>query len=41
MQGGTNPPSQLVNILKNNDRTLTWSSSDNATWVSVSLRLGA
>ena len=31
VQGGTNPPSQIVNILKNNDRTLNWSSSDNAT----------
>jgi hypothetical protein len=31
VQGGTNPPSQIANILKNNDRTLNWSSSDNAT----------
>jgi hypothetical protein len=36
VQGGTNPPSQFVNILKNNDRTLSWSSRDNATWASVS-----
>src|SRR5439155_24262994 len=36
VQGGTNPPSQIVNILKNNNHTLNWSSSDNATWVSVS-----
>ena len=41
VQGGTNPPSQIVNILKNNDRTLTWSSSDNATWVSVSPTTGS
>ena len=40
VQGGTNPPSQIVNILKNNDRTLNWSSSDNATWVSVSPTTG-
>lgn len=41
VQGGTNPPSQIVNILKNNDRTLSWSSRDNATWVSVSPTTGS
>src|SRR6185295_1620716 len=41
VQGGTNPPSQIVNILKNNDRTLSWSSSDDATWVSVSPTTGS
>ena len=41
VQGGTNPPGQIVNILKNNDRELSWSSSNNATWVRISLRLGA
>ena len=41
VQGGTNPPSQFVNILKKNDRTLSWSSSDNATWVSVSPTTGS
>ena len=41
VQGSTNPPSQIVNILKNNDRTLSWSSSDNATWVSVSPTTGS
>ncbi len=40
VQGGTNPASQIVNILKNNNRTLNWSSSDNATWVSVSPTTG-
>jgi hypothetical protein len=40
VQGGTNPPSQIVNILKNNNHTLNWSSSDNATWVSVSPTTG-
>jgi len=39
-QGGTNPPTQIVNILKNNDRTLSWNSSDNATWISVSPTAG-
>ena len=41
VQGGTNPPSQFVNILKNNDRTLSWSSNDNATWASVSPTTGS
>lgn len=41
VQGGTNPPSQFVNILKNNDRTLSWSSNDNATWVSLSPTTGS
>src|SRR5207247_9136735 len=41
VQGGTNPPSQIVNILKNNNHTLNWSSSDNATWVSVSPTTGS
>ena len=41
VQGGINPPSQVVNILKNNDRTLSWYSSDNTTWVSVSPTTGS
>jgi Fibronectin type III domain/Viral BACON domain len=41
VQGGTTPPSQIVNVLKNNKRTLSWSSSDNATWVSVSPTTGS
>jgi hypothetical protein len=41
VQGGTNPPSQIVNILKNNNHTLSWISSDNATWVSVSPTTGS
>jgi len=40
VQGSTNPPSQFVNILKNTDRTLSWRSSDNTTWVSVSPTTG-
>ena len=39
-QGGHNPQSQVVNVLKNNNRTHSWSSSDNATWVSVSPTTG-
>lgn len=41
VQGGANPPGQIVNVLKNNNRTLNWSSSDNATWVSVSPTTGS
>lgn len=41
VEGGTNPPSQIVNILKKNDRALSWSSSDNATWASVSPTTGS
>jgi len=40
VQGGTNPPSQTVNVLKNNNRTRSWASSDNATWLSVSPTTG-
>ena len=41
VQGGASPPSQILNVLKNNKRTLSWSSSDNATWVSVSPTTGS
>ena len=41
VQGSTNPPSQFVNILKNNDRTLSWSCSDNVTWLSLSPPTGS
>jgi hypothetical protein len=41
VQGGTIPPSQIVNILKNNNHTLSWISSDNATWVSISPMTGS
>jgi hypothetical protein len=41
VQGGANPPVQTVNVLKKNDRALNWSSSDNATWVSVSPTTGS
>ena len=41
VQGGTSPPGQIVNILKNNDRTLSWSTSNNATWVRISPTTGS
>ena len=41
MQGGTSPSSQILNVLKNNNRTVSWSSSDNATWLSVSPTTGS
>lgn len=40
VQGGSNPPSQTVNVLKNNPHTVSWSTSDNATWLSVSPMTG-
>ena len=36
VQGGSNPSSQTVNVLKNNRHTVSWSISDNAAWLSVS-----
>lgn len=38
VQGGTNPPSQTVNIFKmgKNNRQVSWSGGDNATWLNVS-----
>ncbi len=41
VQDSTSPSSQIVNILKKNDRTLNWSSSDNATWLHVSPTTGS
>ena len=41
VQGGTNPPSQILNVLKKNPHTTSWSSSDNATWLSVSPTTGS
>jgi len=37
-QGGTNPPSQTVNVFKmgKSSRQVSWSGSDNATWLNVS-----
>ncbi len=36
VQGGPNPSSQAVNLSKNNARQVSWSSVDNATWLSAS-----
>src|SRR5215471_12315768 len=36
VQGGTNPPSQSVNVSKSNSHRATWTASDNATWLTVS-----
>ena len=41
VQGGINPSSQILNVLKNNNHTVTWSSSDNATWLHVSPASGS
>jgi len=40
VQGGTAPASQIVNVLKNNARTLNWNSTDTARWVSLSPTTG-
>ncbi|MGH7772383.1 MAG: fibronectin type III domain-containing protein [Candidatus Binatia bacterium] len=38
VQGGTNPPSQTVNVLKmgKSSRQVSWNGGDNATWLNVS-----
>ncbi len=41
VQGGTSPSSQILNVLKKNNHTVSWSSSDNATWLSVSPTTGS
>jgi len=41
VQGGASPSSQILNVLKNNDHTLSWSSKDNATWLIVSPTTGS
>lgn len=41
VQGSTSPSSQILNILKKNSRTLTWSSSKNAIWLGVSPTTGS
>jgi hypothetical protein len=40
VQNGTSPSSQVLNVLKNNNRTLIWSSTDSATWLNVSPATG-
>jgi hypothetical protein len=41
VQGGSSPSSQILNVLKNNDHTVSWSSKDNATWLIVSPTTGS
>jgi hypothetical protein len=41
VQGGASPSSQILNVLKNNDHTVSWSSKDNATWLIVSPTTGS
>jgi hypothetical protein len=41
VQGGTSPSSQILNILKKNPRTLSWSSNKNAMWLGVSPMTGS
>ena len=36
VQNGTSPSSQILNVLKNNNRPLIWSSTDSAAWLNVS-----
>jgi Viral BACON domain/Fibronectin type III domain len=40
VQGGASPAGQAVYVSKNNRRTVSWSSSDSATWLSVSPTTG-
>ena len=42
VQGGTTPPSQIVKVFKNNNRLVSWRSSEggNATWVNISPATG-
>jgi hypothetical protein len=41
VQGGASPSSQILNVLKNNNHTVSWSSTDNATWLIVSPTTGS
>jgi BACON domain-containing protein/fibronectin type III domain protein len=40
VQGATNPPSQTVKVSKSNNRTTSWTATDNATWLTVSPGVG-
>jgi len=40
VQGGSNPPSQTVNVSKHTNRNLIWTSKDTAAWVSVTPTMG-
>lgn len=41
VQGGASPSSQILNVLKNNNHTMSWRSTDNATWLNVSPTTGS
>ena len=41
VQGGTNPTSQAVNVSKSNTRQASWTTSDSASWLTVSPTLGS
>lgn len=41
VQGGINPPGQLVNVSKANNKTVNWTASDSAAWVSVTPLTGS
>jgi hypothetical protein len=40
VQGGATPPSQIVNVLKNTNRNVIWTSTDTAAWVTVTPTMG-
>ena len=41
VQGSASPSSKILNILKNNNHIVSWSSTDNATWLMVSPTTGS
>src|SRR5215831_7942189 len=41
VQGGTSPTSQIVNVSKSNNHTVSWSGTDNAAWLSISPTSGS
>jgi hypothetical protein len=41
VEGSTSPSSQTLNVLKSNSKTVTWTSSDSASWLSVSPTSGS
>src|SRR5262249_35568983 len=40
VQGGPNPPSQIVTVSQNSNNMVIWSSNDDATWVSLVPTMG-
>src|SRR5215831_8226824 len=41
VQGGASPTSQIVNVSKSNNHTVSWSGTDNAAWLSISPTSGS